>query len=423
MNKKLALVLLIAVLAGAYLAEIYTQYYFAPRVQERSAEKRDNRVAIEVVRDLRKRGTVAYPYLFFRGHQMVKQKDGNRRSIFTRSGKELAPLGFISGVETVLCNESGEWLTYRADERGFNNPSGLWNRRKLDIATLGDSFTHGVCVEPSKHMIGLIRAKYPDTLNLGRLGTGPLFQLATLREYLPSFKPKVVLWFILEDNDIDGDLHDELEIPILKNYLNAEFRQNLFDEQPLIDRLLKGYVDNNIGKWVKIAERNRSTGRRGADWVEVSPRAEGQPVKKKGPTFDKDKFYNTLKLQNSRSAIRLGGVRGRKKDRLLKLYGNFEEILVEAKKTVTQWDGNLIVVYLAGNDRFVSWRQRSVREFQRKELMKIFDRHKVEVLDTIREFEKHDYSSLFQGHYTPEGYRLVADMVLKNIAPIFESAK
>ena len=40
------------------------------------------------------------------------------------------------------------------------------------------------------------------TLNLGESGESSLLQLAAIREYLPAYTPKVVLWFFYEGQDL-----------------------------------------------------------------------------------------------------------------------------------------------------------------------------------------------------------------------------
>ena len=86
----------------------------------------------------------------------------------------------MSNTVTVLCNESGQWIDYRSDERGFSNANEIWQSDRLDIAALGDSFTHGYCVPADKTFVALIRQRYPATLNLGIAGDGPLLMLAKL---------------------------------------------------------------------------------------------------------------------------------------------------------------------------------------------------------------------------------------------------
>ncbi len=421
MNKQLAFILVISVLLGAYAAEIYTQYFYGrygygQPVHQITSDNRDTRSAIEVVHDMRKTDIEAYPYLFFRGHQIIADKELGQKSIFTHNGIEFAPLGLISNVTTALCNEIGKWQIYKADEHGFNNPQGIWQNQNIDVLALGDSFTHGSCVDPKDHMIGKIRSQYPLTVNLGRLGTGPLFQLATLREYGPALKPKVVVWFVLEDNDIDGDLHDELKIPILRKYLDGNFIQNLLSQQQTIDEKIKGYVNSNFNEWIKRVQQQRQSGGSVSPWVEV-----GAPAKANPNTpflgLNWGKISNILKLQNVRNAIGISSVRGRKKKRLEALYGEFEDILVKAQETVNTWGGKIQIVYLAGPTRYNSWRQKDVRDFQRQKLLEVFARQKLPVIDIVSTFAKEtDPASLFYGHYSPKGYEIVSDLVLKELA-------
>ena len=105
-------------------------------------------------------------------------------------GRELVPLGSVSDVVTLLCNESGEWISYRSDSRGFNNPDEVWGSRRVDVAAIGDSFTQGYCVPRGTSFMDLIRQHDPATLNLGMAGNGPLMMLATLKEHLPASPPQ-----------------------------------------------------------------------------------------------------------------------------------------------------------------------------------------------------------------------------------------
>ena len=95
---------------------------------------------------------------------------------------------------TVHCNESGQYTIYDADEHGFNNPRGLHGQGPLQVALLGDSFTHGSCVPREASVAGHVRAAFPATLNLGIDDTGPLHQLGIFREYAVSLQPQFVVW-------------------------------------------------------------------------------------------------------------------------------------------------------------------------------------------------------------------------------------
>src|SRR5207253_2124342 len=118
------------------------------------------------------------------------------------SDASLLPLGGISNRLTVFCNEAGDYVKYRSDEHGFNNPPGIWSDGKAEIAAIGDSFVQGTCVPTDQPLVGVIRTEYPGTLNLGMSGNGPLLELATFEEYVTTVKPRIVLWFFFETNDL-----------------------------------------------------------------------------------------------------------------------------------------------------------------------------------------------------------------------------
>src|SRR5207247_577135 len=96
-------------------------------------------------------------------------------------------------------------------------------------------------VPSEKNFVALIRNRYPATLNLGETGNGPLTELATLKEYLPGLKPKIVLWCYFEGNDL-ADLKGEHANALLMSYLNGNYSQGLLREQANIDQALTIYL-------------------------------------------------------------------------------------------------------------------------------------------------------------------------------------
>jgi len=191
----------------------------------------DSRPMLDVLKERRALGEDAWPSA--RPRLLYKK----RRRALTIDGREMLPLGGISGVRTILCNESGAWSIYEADEHGFNNPRGVWSR-PVDVALVGDSFTQGACVPEPRSLAGKIRERYPATLNLGMLGNGPLLELAGIAEYLGAVRPKKVLWLYFH-NDLT-DLNFEKTSRFLRRYVEEEaFHVGLVDHQPAIDAALK----------------------------------------------------------------------------------------------------------------------------------------------------------------------------------------
>src|SRR5438093_9185982 len=166
---------LISLVAAAYIAETYLREL--PFLRLRLAARRfgipfDARNQFEVVRDLRKMGPDVYPVTFPAWQGLPSQEAA------------VLPLGGISSVTTVFCNEMGQYIVYRSDEHGFHNPQGIWSSARLDLAVLGDSFAQGACVPTEQNFVELIRREHPSTLKLGMVGNGRRFMLCGRKEWI-----------------------------------------------------------------------------------------------------------------------------------------------------------------------------------------------------------------------------------------------
>jgi hypothetical protein len=275
----------------------------------------DTRTRLEFITDLRSRGThavlTAAPDWFF-----ASDGAGGVKSMLSVGGVELQPLGGIARTLTVHCNESGSWVTFQSDEHGFRNPPGLWQSGPLDIAAVGDSYTQGECVPPGKEFVALIRQQYPRTLNLGMRGSGPLLELAQIKECLPNLKPKIVLWFYYEGNDL-SNLNIEKRSALLHRYLEDGFTQNLVNRQADIDRVL---TEKEMA--AEAAELARLL-------------SESQKTNSPDPIL-------TLKLTTLRTRLSL------LRDDVDEPpdYALFRDVLSQANTTVRSWGGTLYIVYL-----------------------------------------------------------------------------
>jgi hypothetical protein len=347
----------------------------------------DIRTKLEVVADLRNRGIDAVPSVF-PSVLWDYQRDGNVKSVISINSSEVLSLGGIAKKLTVMCNESGEWITYRSDEHGFNNPEGMWQSRDISVAAVGDSFAFGACVPPEKNFVALIRRRYPATVNLGINGAGPLVELAAVKEFLPFFRPKVTLWFYLELND-QADLIQEKRSGLLMRYLEDNFNQGLITRQNEIDQVLRKYVDTKR----KMAEAK---------------------------TVQEYLNYglNIIKLSNVRT--KLGWVHGTSKaeasfesDELqIRL---FREILQNAHAFTNTWNGMLYFVYLPAWQRYIS--PESAGD-NRNAILALVRGLNIPIIDVHQAFQAHgDPLRLFPfrqlGHYNDEGHRLVAETVLR----------
>jgi len=223
------------------------------KIRKIDIKKFDRRSTLEVYNFLKNKEnvTVKYPPKLFLNQQNT--------SLFALSG--------VSSTKTILCNEDGFMSYFISDRYGFNNPDNEWEKlekkkieevegggdiniipyskknqrdynRDVEYVLLGDSFTHGFCVNRPKDIGSVLRKLSKKTvLNLGYGGNGTLLHYATFREYV-NFQAKNVLLFYYH-NDFE-DLNRELKSSILLNYLNnKEFSQNLKRRQNEINLIIK----------------------------------------------------------------------------------------------------------------------------------------------------------------------------------------
>ena len=358
----------------------------------------DTRNKLEVIRDLQSRGIDAVPSIPPL-ELMPLQSDGTRKSVLTLDGTEVLPHGGMSNKVTVYCNESGTHEWYESDEHGFHNPKGVWSAAQMDVVALGDSYTQGHCVTSDTNFVALIRQRYPRTLNLGINGQGSLMTLATLRDYGLSLKPKVVLWFFYEGNDMT-DLAEEKKSPLLMRYLQSDFRQPLLQRQTEIDQALEAFIKARIASF--------------------------RPVEKPPETFSnrvsRSLFLleELVKLSHLRRKLGLayGSHRSQEEDLIeTSLMDSLEQALREGKKSVESWGGRLYFVYLPDRDRYAG---RTSAPDARAHVLHAVRNLGIPLIDIDNAFRPQpDPLALFPfrrlGHYNEAGHRLVAEEVLRTM--------
>jgi hypothetical protein len=377
LSRRTALAMTVLSLAAAvYLAEGYLR--LLPLMRIRLAARRfgipyDARTQFEVVRDLRKQGDNAYPATFpsWQGMPAV--------------GTDLLPLGGISSVTTVLCNEMGQYVVFRSDEHGFHNPEGIWSSGRFDAAALGDSFTEGACVPTEQNYVELIRREYPATLNLGMVGNGPLIMLAGLKEFLTEARPGIVLWFHMEGNDLTFDLNREKRHTRLTDYLLPGHRQGLLGRQPECDAFLRGVSDKEYAETQAGTMHMSAPGRFWRLWV----------------------LRQALGLQVGETGLDVSQVD----------FPLYRQVLEEAQRATQGWGGKLYFVYLPAESRFHEEKHRRVHTAIRARVLSILEDLKIPLIDLLPPMSRQpDIAEMYAypgAHYSPAGNRLVAETVLE----------
>ena len=348
----------------------------------------DVRSPLKVIFDLQKQHISAVPDVFPQA-LLERQADGTRKSKITVNGTEILPLGGIANRTTIFCNDGGKYVIYESDEHGFHNPIGIWNAGYIDVVAVGDSFVQGSCVPSDQNFVALVRKRYRDplTLNLGKMGNGPLTELATLKEYLPSLKPKVVLWFYFEGNDY-RDLRRERDAALLTFYLSDNFTQRLLNRQTDIDQVLMASIE----RWSKTTISKRRL----------------------------EKITTSFKMGHLRS--RLGfSTRELRDARALNLDPSldldlFGRILMQAQALVQSWHGMFYFVYLPERARYTSL---EIANKDRDRVLTLVRTIGMPIIDIHPVFQAYrDPLALFpfrrKVHYNEEGHRLVAEEVLRS---------
>lgn len=161
------------------------------------------------------------------------------------------PINGISNILTYLCNEQDYLANYVSDRHGFNNPDSVFEKGTIDIALIGDSYIHGACTNKNtiRNVLDNFSQNTFSIASFAQGGTGPLLQLAYLKEYAQFYKPKKIYWF-WAGNDL-RNIQDELQSPV-RNYMQDKYTQNLIlpKNKSIVDNHIKDYfalLKNKLG--------------------------------------------------------------------------------------------------------------------------------------------------------------------------------
>ena len=183
----------------------------------------------------------------------------NRQLMNESEFKDFLPLGDISDVNTLYCNELGDYVRYKSSDRGFRTPELKkvhLNKDNINnaIYMLGDSYTQGACVEDGKTIADNIYSlmKVP-VYSYGQGASSIGFQYAIFREYIEKVltKTDIVIINVYPRNDYI-DLNSEMRNSILYRYISEEsFSQNLDDSEQNIlkDDALKLWFASKLKKY------------------------------------------------------------------------------------------------------------------------------------------------------------------------------
>ena len=312
----------------------------------------------------------------------------------SKQNLSIFPLSGISNSETIHCNENGYFSIYQSDRFGFNNPDEEWNNKEIEYLLVGDSFTHGSCVNRPNDIASVLRTlSSKSALNLGYGGNGPMIEYATLREFI-SPNVKNILWLYCESNDL-FELVIERQNKNLLKYLNTKnYSQNLKSRQKEVDELLDKNFEKELQNQIKKENLN----------------GEEKSIKKnrikykilKFIRFDKSKNFIESIIQPKNISVPLN---------------EFETILRYTKELADSENAKLYFVYLPQFERYKT----KIKNDNFIKVREIVNSLNINFIDIDKEvFQKEkEPLKLFPfkdwGHYNEEGYRKISELIYRKI--------
>lgn len=297
--------------------------------------------------------------------------------LFEKKQYEVLPLSGVPNAHTVVCKEEVE-LQYFSDRYGFNNPDINWDKKNVDIAFIGDSYIQGYCVKSESHFLNLLTSSTPSlsVLNLGLFGSGPISELAILKEYASLKKPKTVVWTYMS-NDLISDLPQEESHPILSTYLIGQ-TQNLVDKGSDIEAIQSTLLESTPP--IPITDYLFSV----FSFNKTRKSLITQILRKtRAPLFIQQQTLDYQSIETINWIL-------------------YKQILQKAKNITEQWRGKILFLYLPDPQQWDPQLKNQVTLFRRN-LFNLLSELQIPVLDfslfLSRQSNPLDFYTVFQGQY------------------------
>ena len=160
----------------------------------------------------------------------------------SKKNLEILPLSGYENTWILMCLDEKVPIYFKSDENGFNNQ---YNTNS-EVLLIGDSFVQGMCVENNSNLSGQLKKLNIKNQSMGVGGNGPLFTLATLKEYGNFYSHNHLIYVITPDNDF-ADLSREINNPTLMKYLKRkDFTQDLIKKKKIKKKIVDNFFDNRI---------------------------------------------------------------------------------------------------------------------------------------------------------------------------------
>ena len=315
--------------------------------------------------------------------------------------KKIFPLSGISKSKTIFCRENGYQAIYESDRYGFNNPDEEWDKNEIEYLLIGDSYTHGACVNRPNDIASVLRTlSNKSALTLGMYDNSSLIEYASLKEYLNSNVKKIVwIYFGNDMRDLIYELDDKLLIKYLKD---LNFNQNLKIKQDEIDSQVRKVIELKIKKSgikklqsQKINEENSKITFHLLNFLKI---------------YELRRYFFSINEQKKTlEQLKINEKKTKK---------SFVKILKLAKDLSLKNNSKFYFVYLPGyihyNTHYKSLNYNTYYEFVKKTANEL----NIPFIDLHEEFlgkevDPNIFSSFEFGHYNEMGYKKIAETIYK----------
>jgi len=317
------------------------------------------------------------------------------------------PLGGVPLAPTAVWSPgSVEPEIYLSDRYGFRNPDSVWELQDIWLAVVGDSIAFGAGSTTEDSFVGRMSSLDPSTINLARGGNGPLSELGSIREYLTTAEPKIVLW-VYSETDLQQDLSQELRNPVLSQYLNPDFTQSLALRHVAVASALRQ-------EYVRKAEQSETAAAAPPDaqpqgWLSALRFSSGaNPLNQ----------IDFLTLRRTRTVLGLVKGGGDWPDPPQQAMA---DILGEAAALTAQWGGQLIFVYVPSWSEVIG-RDKSKLGFRLAalEAARSTGIHVIDLFDIVAEHPvpKSLWPDRRPGHFGRDGNAFAASEIVRSLREI-----
>ena len=330
--------------------------------------------------------------------------DNNPFEIFLKNKidkKNIIPFRGPINKKTLSCREGGKRTIANNDKYGFKNKNSIYDK-KIRIIISGDSFAHGECENENTDIAGFLRNNYRiNTANFGISGSGPLLSLATLTEYSSYIKPNYFIYLYYEGNDMH-DLKNESKTFLIK-YLD-NYSQNLIEKREQIDKFFEEY---EVVAYKLLKEKLATPSKFSKNF--------NANIKTSKDNNFVEKIKDFLELQKLKSILLSQSFFKNNNNSIDKEL--FTRVLKKMKTSSNEHGTELIFVYLPTWERFNS-KFSFIKFSHKRKIENIVKNLNINYIDIAKIFSMSEnpielYPFGLSGHFTPEGYELIAREIYK----------